>query len=98
MAGGVPIVAQREWGWCEMVEHGVTGFLGGDDCELAHFAAMLAHDEELRLHVAERARQRLVTQLRGAAEAGAGVGGSCLRGGRNEDGESGRWGDGEMRD
>jgi hypothetical protein len=63
MAGGVPIVAQREWGWCEMVEHGVTGFLGGDDCELAHFAAMLAHDEDLRLHLAERARHRLVTQL-----------------------------------
>ena len=46
-----------------MIEHGVTGFLGGDDCELAHFAAMLAHDEELRLHIARQARQRLVTEL-----------------------------------
>jgi len=63
MAVGVPIVAQREWGWCEMVEHGVTGFLGGDDCELAHYAAVLAHDEELRLHMAEQARRRLATKL-----------------------------------
>jgi hypothetical protein len=63
MACGVPIVAQREWGWCEMVEHGVTGFLGANDCELAHYAAMLAYDEELRLHMAEKARQRLVTEL-----------------------------------
>ncbi|HEX4055489.1 MAG TPA: glycosyltransferase [Tepidisphaeraceae bacterium] len=63
MASGVPIVAQREWGWCEMIEHGVTGFLGGDDCELAHFAAALAHDEELRLQIAKQARHRLVTEL-----------------------------------
>lgn len=63
MASGVPIVAQREWGWCEMIEHGVTGFLGGDDCELAHFTAMLAHDEELRLHIARQARHRLVSEL-----------------------------------
>ena len=46
MAAGVPIVAQNDWGWREMIEHGVTGFLGSDDCELAHYAAMLAYDEE----------------------------------------------------
>jgi hypothetical protein len=63
MASGVPVVAQREWGWREMIEHGVTGFLGGDDCELAHYAAMLAHDEDLRLHLAKQARHRLVTEL-----------------------------------
>ena len=28
MAAGVPIVAQNDWGWREMIEHGVTGFLG----------------------------------------------------------------------
>ena len=37
MAAGVPIVAQNDWGWREMIEHGVTGFLGGDDCELADY-------------------------------------------------------------
>jgi hypothetical protein len=63
MSSGVPVVAQREWGWCEMIEHGVTGFLGSDDCELAHFAAMLAHDEELRLQIARKARERLVNIL-----------------------------------
>ena len=60
---GVPVVAQNDWGWREMIEHGVTGFLGSDDCELAHFAAMLAHDEELRLQIARNARQRIETEL-----------------------------------
>ncbi len=63
MASGVPVVAQNEWGWKEMIEHGVTGFLGSDDCELAHYTAMLAHDEELRLQIALQARQRLVEEL-----------------------------------
>ncbi len=60
---GVPVVAQNDWGWREMIEHGVTGFLGSDDCELAHFAAMLAHDEELRLQIARNARHRIETEL-----------------------------------
>lgn len=63
MSSGVPIVAQRQWGWCEMIEHGVTGLLGDDDCELAHYAAMLAHDEELRLRIAIEARHRLESVL-----------------------------------
>lgn len=63
MASGVPVVAQNEWGWQEMIEHGVTGFLGNDDCELAHYAAMLAHDEELRMQIAAQARQRLIDEL-----------------------------------
>jgi hypothetical protein len=63
MAAGVPIVAQNDWGWREVIEHGVTGFLGSDDCELAHYAAILAHDEELRLRVIDNARDRLVTEL-----------------------------------
>lgn len=63
MAAGVPIVAQNEWGWREMVQHGVTGFLGNCDEELAHFAALLAYDEELRLRITRQARQRLVDEL-----------------------------------
>lgn len=63
MASGVPIVAQNEWGWREMIDHGVTGFLGSDDRELAHFAAMLANDEKLRLRIALNARDRLETAL-----------------------------------
>jgi hypothetical protein len=63
MAAGVPIVAQNDWGWREMIEHGVTGFLGTDDCELAHYAAMLAHDEDLRQRIIQAAHQRLVSEL-----------------------------------
>lgn len=63
MATGVPIVAQNLWGWTEMIEHGVTGFLGNDDCELAHYAAVLAHDPELRIEIALQARKRLTEQL-----------------------------------
>jgi len=59
MAAGVPIVAQNQWGWPEMVEHGVTGFLGDCDEELAHYAATLAYDERLRIETAEAARARV---------------------------------------
>ena len=65
MAAGVPIVAQNDWGWREMVEHGVTGFLGNNDCELAHYAACLAYDEELRQRIIHAARERLVSELAG---------------------------------
>lgn len=63
MAAGVPIVAQHEWGWREMIEHGVTGFLGRCDEELAHYAALLAYDEDLRMRIARAARERLVSEL-----------------------------------
>ena len=61
-AVGVPVVAQNDWGWREMIEHGVTGFLGGNDCELAHYTAMLAYDEDLRMQIIHNARQRLIEQ------------------------------------
>ena len=61
-ATGVPVVAQNEWGWREMIEHGVTGFLGNNDCELAHYAAMLAHDENLRMQIVHNARERIEKQ------------------------------------
>ena len=63
MACGVPIVAQREWGWCEMLLRGVTGFLGSNDQELAHYTAALAYDEHLRQGVAKAARKHLIEQL-----------------------------------
>ncbi len=62
-AAGVPIVAQDQWGWREMIEHGTTGFLGRCDEELAHYAARLAYDEPLRLRIARAARARLVEEL-----------------------------------
>ena len=63
MAVGVPIVAQNDWGWREMIEHGVTGFFGSNDCELAHYAACLAYDEKLRQRIVHTARERLVEEL-----------------------------------
>lgn len=63
MAAGVPIVAQNEWGWKEMIEHGTTGFLGNCDEELAHYTAVLAYDEDLRLKVTSAARQKLEKEL-----------------------------------
>lgn len=63
MAAGVPIVAQDAWGWREMIQHGETGFLAEDDHQLAHYAAMLAHDESLRMQIAVAARKRLANEL-----------------------------------
>jgi hypothetical protein len=64
MAAGVPIVAQNEWGWPEMIVHGETGFLGsnaaGDnDKELQFYAALLAYEEPRRLAIVEAARARV---------------------------------------
>ncbi len=63
MAAGVPVVAQNEWGWREMIDHGVTGFLGSGDEELAHHAASLAYDEELRMRIVHAARAKLVREF-----------------------------------
>lgn len=63
MAAGVPIVTQNEWGWREMVQHGKTGFLCDNDADLAYYTALLAHDEALRLEMAQTAHDVLVTDL-----------------------------------
>jgi glycosyltransferase involved in cell wall biosynthesis len=63
MAAGVPVVAQNDWGWREMIDHGETGFLGSSDEELAHWTAVLAYDEPLRQRIARQARERLEQEL-----------------------------------
>lgn len=63
MAAGVPIIAEKRWGWLEMVEHGVTGFLGDNDADLSSYATILANDEKLRLKMASAARWRLENEL-----------------------------------
>ena len=59
MAAGVPIVTEKRWGWLEMIEHGVSGFLGETNEELAEYATVLAHDEARRLEVAVTARRHV---------------------------------------
>jgi glycosyltransferase involved in cell wall biosynthesis len=59
----VPVVAQNEWGWREMIGHGESGFLANNDFELAHFAALLAYDEDLRQSIITQAHQRLREEL-----------------------------------
>jgi glycosyltransferase involved in cell wall biosynthesis len=59
MAAGVPIVTEKRWGWLEMIEHGVSGFLGETTLEMAHYATELAHNEFRRLEVAHAARRHV---------------------------------------
>jgi hypothetical protein len=59
MAYGVPIVAERRYGWQEMLENGVSGLLGDSWDEIGTLAAGLATDEDRRLAVAAAARERL---------------------------------------
>ncbi len=56
MAAGVPLVAQNQWGWKEMLVDGQTGFLANNDEEMAYRLAQLAYDEDLRVAMVERAR------------------------------------------
>jgi hypothetical protein len=63
MACGVPVVAQNRWGWKEMIRHGETGFLADSHDELAHYAARMAYDEDLRMDIIHRARRALEKQL-----------------------------------
>jgi len=57
MASGVPIVAEKVGGWCEMIHHRVTGFLGETPDELSYHASVLANEEDLRLQVLHAARK-----------------------------------------
>jgi hypothetical protein len=63
MSAGVPIIAENQWGWREMIQHGKTGFLANNEQEFAYYAAHLAMNEDLRLEVAVNARDRLVRIL-----------------------------------
>ena len=59
MAAGVPIVTEKRWGWLEMIEHDVSGFLGETNEEIAAYATELANDEARRLEIATTARRHV---------------------------------------
>jgi len=63
MACGVPIVAPREGGWCDMITHGENGFLASSAEEFAELGTLLARDESLRMKIAAQARRKLETEL-----------------------------------
>jgi hypothetical protein len=57
MASGVPVVAERRWGWLEMIEDGVTGMLCDTPSDFVNALARLANDEPFRLAIVENARK-----------------------------------------
>ena len=59
MACGAVVVAEKEFGWPELVKHGETGFLAGDHAQFANYTAMLAKNDAHRLHIAQQARDYL---------------------------------------
>ncbi len=63
MACGVPVVAENEFGWPEVVLRGETGFLAADHGEFVAHVAALAKDEKLRLRIAQQARDYLPTLI-----------------------------------
>jgi glycosyltransferase involved in cell wall biosynthesis len=63
MAAGVPIVAPREGGWCDLIVSGENGFLAGSAEEFGELGTRLARDEQLRLQIAAQARRKLEEDL-----------------------------------
>lgn len=56
MAAGVPIVAERRWGWLEMIEDGVTGLLCDTPIDFTNALTRLANDEPFRMSLITNAR------------------------------------------
>ncbi|HUU95391.1 MAG TPA: glycosyltransferase [Phycisphaerae bacterium] len=66
MAAGVPVVAQRQWGWKEMFRHGETGLLADprwEYDELPGYVTRLAYDEDYRMEIVHAARKSVVEDL-----------------------------------
>lgn len=57
---GIPVVASRVTGVCDVVDHGITGFLGTSPSELVGYVYRLLTDNGLR------ARMRDASQVRSA--------------------------------
>lgn len=62
-ACGIPVVAENQWGWKELVSNGETGLLYNSPVEASELATRLAADESFRLRIAVEARNRLESSL-----------------------------------
>lgn len=58
MASGSVLIVDNQGGWRRQVSHGVTGWLCNDARDFIFYAGKMAHEPELRLDMAQRARQR----------------------------------------
>lgn len=65
MAAGLPVVATRVGGLCELVEDGTTGWLvnAGDPKALAHRIGSLIREPDMRLRMGNAGRQRAATRF-----------------------------------
>lgn len=58
MFSGKPLVVDNREGWQHMIEHGKTGFLCNHERDFIYWGSRLAYEPELRVSIAERARER----------------------------------------
>jgi glycosyltransferase involved in cell wall biosynthesis len=59
MASGSVLIVDNRGGWRRQVIHGVTGWLCDDERDFIEYAGKMAHEPELRLDMARRARLRI---------------------------------------
>ena len=67
MACGTVVVGEDEFGWPELITHGETGFLAADHAAFAKHTAAIAKDDNLRLRIAQQARDHLPTLINAPA-------------------------------
>lgn len=60
MASGVPVIAQNDGGWKELIRHGENGFICNSPAEVVDCIDLLAYDENFRIRVAVAAREYLL--------------------------------------
>jgi glycosyltransferase involved in cell wall biosynthesis len=60
MFSGKPLVVDNRGGWQTMIEHGHSGFLCNHERDFIYYGSRLAYDFDLRMKIAENARQRAI--------------------------------------
>jgi hypothetical protein len=59
MASGSILIVDNRGGWRRQISHGLTGWLCNDERDFIYYASKMAHEPELRLEMASRARERI---------------------------------------